>query len=465
MVKGQETQVSILHCHREDEDFLDRSQHLVLQAQHAEESTCNLKKKKEENHIPPVQIEVVSHIVMDMAPDSFDDQYEGCHQQLMEELDRGGYFQKELARCAVQSVIFAGDHASTWQTSPSMEQWRVAGPHQCLREEAVQSQLRSSRRKYDSYGQISRAMLERGHDQDALQCRVKVKELRSAYCKARKGNRRSGAAPTTCCFYKELDVILGGEPTTTPRTMMDTSEQGEEEEEESESEGTGIGGDTPESQEACSQELFSSQEEGSQSQQLVLGGGQTEEQVREATLRSWLPMLSMSQRLQNLWKKLRKRRPAASSYEALCHRESKSAGLEGKGKQDPPEKCSGQEEKHKAADKHRGAPSGLYPGARSHASRALPRPLPHHPKALSLVPQCQLKTPFPSIQVLTTTSCLQHLYVHQPALRTTTLTLCIQPSSPCSIAILKCSSHCTALQTGHIQTCDCTVPHPTPLPF
>ncbi|XP_050778700.1 uncharacterized protein LOC127034169 [Gopherus flavomarginatus] len=90
---------------------------------------------------------------------------------------------------------------------------------------------------------------------------------------------------------------------------------------------------------------------------------------------------------------------------------------------------------------------------------------PPHPKALSLVPQCQLQTPFPSIQIRTTTSCPQHLYVHQPALRTTTLTLCTQRPSPCSIFILKCSSHCTALQTGHIQTCDCTVHHSTPLPF
>ncbi|KAM9149199.1 uncharacterized protein ACDP82_006320 [Pangshura tecta] len=151
-------------------------------------------------------------------------------------------------------------------------------------------------------GQISRAMLERGDDWDALQCRVKVKELRSAYCKAREGNHHSGVAPTTCRFYKELDMILGGDPITTPKTMMDTSERGEEEE-ESESEGTGVEGDTPESLEACSQELFSSQEEGSQSQQLVLGGGQTEERVPEATLRSQLPVLSMSQRLQNLQKK------------------------------------------------------------------------------------------------------------------------------------------------------------------
>ncbi|XP_050822147.1 zinc finger and SCAN domain-containing protein 29-like [Gopherus flavomarginatus] len=90
-------------------------------------------------------------------------------------------------------------------------------------EEAVQSQLRSSRRNYDTFGQVSKAILERGHDRDALQCRVKVKELQSAYCKAREGNRRSGAAPTTCRFYKELDAILGGDPTANPRTTMDTS--------------------------------------------------------------------------------------------------------------------------------------------------------------------------------------------------------------------------------------------------
>ncbi|XP_050816312.1 zinc finger and SCAN domain-containing protein 29-like [Gopherus flavomarginatus] len=147
-------------------------------------------------------------------------------------------------------------------------------------------------------------MLERDHDREELQCRVKVKELQSAYCKAREGNRHSGTAPTTCCFYKELDAILGGDPTTTPRTTMDTLEQGEEE--ESKSEGTVVGGDTLESLEACSQELFSSQEEGSQSQHPVLGGGQTEERVPEATLRSRLPVLSTSQRLQNLPKKLRK---------------------------------------------------------------------------------------------------------------------------------------------------------------
>ncbi|XP_065413506.1 uncharacterized protein LOC135973609 [Chrysemys picta bellii] len=176
---------------------------------------------------------------------------------------------------------------------------------------AVQSQLRSSRRNYDTFGKLSKDMMERGHDRDALQCRIKVKELRSAYHKARKANGRSGAPPVTCRFYKELDVILGVNPTSTPSTTMDTSElvwgEEEEEEEENGSDGGGPDGNTMESLEPCSQELCSSQEEGSQSQRPILGGGQTEEQVPAAsTLRPQLSLLSPAQRLQRLRKRPRK---------------------------------------------------------------------------------------------------------------------------------------------------------------
>ncbi|XP_050771933.1 uncharacterized protein LOC127030068 [Gopherus flavomarginatus] len=55
-------------------------------------------------------------------------------------------------------------------------------------------------------------MIEKGHDRDTLQCRIKVKELRTAYYKVQETNRRSGAAPTSCRCYKELDTILGGDP-------------------------------------------------------------------------------------------------------------------------------------------------------------------------------------------------------------------------------------------------------------
>ncbi|KAG6927724.1 zinc finger and SCAN domain containing 29, partial [Chelydra serpentina] len=94
-------------------------------------------------------------------------------------------------------------------------------------EEAVRSQRRSSRRNFDTFGQISRAMIERGHDRDAMQCRIKVKALQRAYRKACEANSHSGAPPTTCRLYKELDAILGGDPTSIPSTTVDTGEREE----------------------------------------------------------------------------------------------------------------------------------------------------------------------------------------------------------------------------------------------
>ncbi|XP_074984857.1 uncharacterized protein LOC142072207 [Caretta caretta] len=152
-------------------------------------------------------------------------------------------------------------------------------------------------------------MMERGHDWDILQCRVTVKELRNAYRKAREANSRSGAAPATCHFYKELDAILGGDPTSTPSTTMETSDPSstrQEEEEQSGSEGAEAEEDTPESLDACSQELFSSQEEGSQSRRPVLGKVQTPEEVPDATLRSQPSVLSPAERLQRIRKRPRR---------------------------------------------------------------------------------------------------------------------------------------------------------------
>ncbi|EMP32917.1 Zinc finger and SCAN domain-containing protein 20 [Chelonia mydas] len=85
-------------------------------------------------------------------------------------------------------------------------------------EEAVQSQLYLSHRNFDTYGHISRGLCEKGYDQDTVQCRAKIKELRQAYHKA---NHCSGASPKTCQFYKELDAIFGSDPTSTTKSTVD----------------------------------------------------------------------------------------------------------------------------------------------------------------------------------------------------------------------------------------------------
>uniref|UniRef100_A0A8C8R5T8 Myb/SANT-like DNA-binding domain-containing protein n=1 Tax=Pelusios castaneus TaxID=367368 RepID=A0A8C8R5T8_9SAUR len=65
--------------------------------------------------------------------------------------------------------------------------------------------------------------LNRRYKRDTLQCKVKVKELRISYYRAREANRCSGSAPATCQFYKELEAILCRDPTSIPKTPVDMS--------------------------------------------------------------------------------------------------------------------------------------------------------------------------------------------------------------------------------------------------
>ncbi|XP_065435510.1 SRRM2 protein homolog rsr-2-like [Chrysemys picta bellii] len=115
-------------------------------------------------------------------------------------------------------------------------------------EDSVLAELRSKRRNAKTFEKISKGMMERGHNRDSEQCRVKVKELRQAYQKTKEANGRSGSEPRTCRFYAELHAILGGAATTTPPVIVDSgsgivssatpedSADGGEEEEEDEDE-------------------------------------------------------------------------------------------------------------------------------------------------------------------------------------------------------------------------------------
>ncbi|XP_065446718.1 uncharacterized protein LOC135982682 [Chrysemys picta bellii] len=59
------------------------------------------------------------------------------------------------------------------------------------------------------------------------QCRAKIKELRQVYHKMREANHRSGGACKTCCFYKELNAILVGDPISITDCPVDTSHAAE----------------------------------------------------------------------------------------------------------------------------------------------------------------------------------------------------------------------------------------------
>ncbi|XP_053893994.1 uncharacterized protein LOC128842201 [Malaclemys terrapin pileata] len=89
-------------------------------------------------------------------------------------------------------------------------------------DESVLAELRSSKRNARTLEKVSKGMKDRGHNRDAQQCRVKIKELRQAYHKAREANGRSGAELQTCRFYAELHAMLGGAATTTPTLCFDS---------------------------------------------------------------------------------------------------------------------------------------------------------------------------------------------------------------------------------------------------
>ncbi|XP_053893684.1 uncharacterized protein LOC128842044 isoform X2 [Malaclemys terrapin pileata] len=89
-------------------------------------------------------------------------------------------------------------------------------------EDSVLAELCSKRRNAKTFEKISKGMMERGHNRDSDQCRMKVKELREAYQKTKEANGRSGSERRTCRFYAELHAVLGGAATTTPPLTVDS---------------------------------------------------------------------------------------------------------------------------------------------------------------------------------------------------------------------------------------------------
>ncbi|EMP37863.1 Zinc finger and SCAN domain-containing protein 29 [Chelonia mydas] len=139
--------------------------------------------------------------------------------------------------------------APAWSTQEVVDLIAVWG------EQSVQAELRSSRRNIDIYAKIAWGMGEKGYTRDMQKHHVKIKELRQAYQKTREANSHFGSAPQTCHFYEKLHAILGGDPTTTPKHSIDTSQEpqatssnnkedivDEEEEEEEESARQASGG-------------------------------------------------------------------------------------------------------------------------------------------------------------------------------------------------------------------------------
>ncbi|XP_054839890.1 myb/SANT-like DNA-binding domain-containing protein 7 [Eublepharis macularius] len=89
----------------------------------------------------------------------------------------------------------------------------------CWGEEKIQEALKSSHRNFDCFMRVAEQMALRGHKRSALECRSKTKTMRLEYKKVITHNGRSGNAPITCPYFRELDSILRGDASVRPKRL------------------------------------------------------------------------------------------------------------------------------------------------------------------------------------------------------------------------------------------------------
>ncbi len=89
----------------------------------------------------------------------------------------------------------------------------------------LQQQLDGAVRNKLIYEKISKEMKKKGYERDWIQCRVKIKNLKTNYKKVKDGNNKTGESRKTCKFYDELDRILGHRSASAPSFLVDTSSE------------------------------------------------------------------------------------------------------------------------------------------------------------------------------------------------------------------------------------------------
>ncbi|CAH1233176.1 ZSCAN29 [Branchiostoma lanceolatum] len=69
-------------------------------------------------------------------------------------------------------------------------------------------------------------MREEGYPRSSKQIKVKLRDLKAKYRKAKQNNNRSGSARASCPFFEELDAVLWTRPSTNPTFLLETTNQG-----------------------------------------------------------------------------------------------------------------------------------------------------------------------------------------------------------------------------------------------
>ncbi|XP_077182646.1 zinc finger and SCAN domain-containing protein 29-like [Paroedura picta] len=76
-------------------------------------------------------------------------------------------------------------------------------------EEKIQDALRSSQRNREVFEQVAMRMRALGHHRTGLECRSKMKTMRTEYIRAVSHNQKSGNARVTCPYFEQQREIYG----------------------------------------------------------------------------------------------------------------------------------------------------------------------------------------------------------------------------------------------------------------
>ena len=90
------------------------------------------------------------------------------------------------------------------------------------REASIQKELDGAVRNKATFVKIAKRLQDAGFEKDWVQCRAKVKNLKTLYKKVKDSNARSGRARIVCQHFEQLDAILGARPATEPPEVIES---------------------------------------------------------------------------------------------------------------------------------------------------------------------------------------------------------------------------------------------------
>ena len=89
-------------------------------------------------------------------------------------------------------------------------------------EESVQFQIEGCARNREVYEKLAEQMRAAGYSRTGVQCRDKIKKLKTEYKKIKDNNNKSGRARRSMRIFEAMDRILGHRPATRPLVLLDT---------------------------------------------------------------------------------------------------------------------------------------------------------------------------------------------------------------------------------------------------